>query len=162
MLSTVKQLVIRPNYSSPPASTQAILQLLVVYESIERRIGWYVLTDCLRLQRHGASVAEEVLTDPELLKEWQAELLTMAERIVTMRSMLRSELERIGAPRDWSHIEDQIGMFAFTGLNGAQVDSLREVERVYLTRDGRMSLAGLAGKHVPYVAAGMKRVTEEI
>ena len=114
------------------------------------------------MQRHGASVAAEVLTEPELLKEWQAELLTMAERIVTMRSMLRSELERIGAPGDWSHIEDQIGMFAFTGLNGAQVDSLREVERVYLTRDGRMSLAGLAGKHVPYVAAGMKRVTEDI
>ena len=57
---------------------------------------------------------------------------------------------------------DQIGMFAFTGLSGDQVDSLREVERVYLTRDGRMSLAGLASKHVPYVAAGMKRVTEEI
>ena len=53
-------------------------------------------------------------------------------------------------------------MFAFTGLSGDQVDSLREVERVYLTRDGRMSLAGLASKHVPYVAAGMKRVTEEI
>jgi aspartate/tyrosine/aromatic aminotransferase len=32
------------------------------------------------------------------------------------------------------------------------------VERVYLTSDGRMSLAGLASKQVPYVAAAMKRV----
>lgn len=78
VLSTVKQLVIRPNYSSPP--------------------------------RHGASVAAEVLTDPELMKEWQDELLTMALRIVDMRSKLRTELERIGAPGDWAHIEDQVSL----------------------------------------------------
>ena len=59
----------------------------MAYGSIERRSGWYALTDRLRLQRHGASVAAEVLTDPELLREWQAELLTMAERIVTMRTV---------------------------------------------------------------------------
>ena len=112
--------------------------------------------------RHGASVAAEVLSDPELRAEWQAELLTMAQRIVGMRSQLRGELERIGAPGDWGHIEDQIGMFAFTGLSSEQVESLRENERIYLTSDGRMSLAGLASKHVAYVAAGMKRVTEEL
>ena len=44
----------------------------------------------------------------------------------------------------------------------AQVESLRKVEHVYLTSDGRMSLAGLAAKHVNYVAAGMARVTKEL
>ena len=36
------------------------------------------------------------------------------------------------------------------------------MERVYLTRDGRMSLAGLASTQVPYVAAAMKRAVMEI
>ena len=36
------------------------------------------------------------------------------------------------------------------------------MERVYLTRDGRMSLAGLAAAQVPYVAAAMKRAVVEI
>lgn len=44
----------------------------------------------------------------------------------------------------------------------AQVESLRKVEHVYLTSDGRMSLAGLAAKHVNYVAAGMARATKEL
>jgi aspartate/tyrosine/aromatic aminotransferase len=133
LLSNVKQRVIRPNYSSPP--------------------------------RHGAAVAAEVLSSPDLSAEWREELLAMAQRIQQMRSSLRAELERLGAVSvsgDWSHIETQIGMFAFTGLSQEQVRSLRSVEHVYLTEDGRMSLAGLSEKHVEYVAAGMKRVTQDI
>ena len=48
------------------------------------------------------------------------------------------------------------------GSSHWQVDSLREVEHIYLTSDGRMSLAGLAGKHVDYVAAAIARVTKEL
>ena len=34
-----------------------------------------------------------------------------------MRSLLRDNLERIGAPGKWNHITDQIGMFSYTGLS---------------------------------------------
>ena len=34
------------------------------------------------------------------------------------------------------------GMFSYTGLGGVHCDALRERHHVYLTRDGRMSMAG--------------------
>lgn len=36
----------------------------------------------------------------------------MAERIITMRSLLRKDLEQLGSKWTWNHITDQIGMFA--------------------------------------------------
>lgn len=42
---------------------------------------------------------------------------TMADRVLLMRSELRSRLESLGTPGTWNHITDQIGMFSFTGLN---------------------------------------------
>lgn len=42
---------------------------------------------------------------------------TMADRVLLMRSELRSRLEALGTPGTWNHITEQIGMFSFTGLN---------------------------------------------
>ena len=53
---------------------------------------------------------------------------------------------------------DQIGMFAFTGLAEANVLALRERHHVYLTADGRVSLAGLGGVDIPYVADAVAEV----
>ena len=53
---------------------------------------------------------------------------------------------------------DQIGMFAYTGLQAAQVDALRTDFHIYLTRDGRMSMAGMKPSDVPYVASAIKAV----
>ncbi|KAH8069946.1 aspartate aminotransferase [Aureococcus anophagefferens] len=87
-------------------------------------------------------------------------------RIVDVRAALRGELERLDAAppgaHGWRHITDQIGMFAFTGLTAPQVRSMRAVEHVYCTENGRMSLAGLAAADVPYVAAAVKRATDAI
>ena len=114
---------------------------------------------------HGARIAAKVLGDATLRQQWMGELKGMSDRIISMRVALRAELERIGAPSpagggDWSHVDSQIGMFAFTGLSAAQVDRLREVHNIYLTRDGRASIAGLTSPDVPYVAAAIKEVVE--
>ena len=50
------------------------------------------------------------------------------------------------------------GMFSYTGLGGVNCDALRERHHVYLTRDGRLSIAGLAGKDIPYVAEAIAAV----
>ena len=107
----------------------------------------------------------QLLGDATLRQQWMGELKGMSDRIISMRVALRAELERIGAPSpagggDWSHVDSQIGMFAFTGLSAAQVDRLREVHNIYLTRDGRASIAGLTSPDVPYVAAAIKEVVE--
>jgi aspartate aminotransferase, mitochondrial len=73
---------------------------------------------------HGARIAAAVLNDPTLNKQWLGEVKGMADRIITMRALLKENLEQLGSKRDWSHITSQIGMFAFTGLEPAQMDVL--------------------------------------
>ena len=41
----------------------------------------------------------------------------MSGRIKEMRSGLVDRIKGHGNPHDWSHVTDQIGMFAFTGLS---------------------------------------------
>ena len=130
VLSQVKQNVIRPNYSSPPL--------------------------------HGARLASTVLGDEALFATWRDELRLMATRVQTMRSLLVSALRAAGAPSpdggDWSHVVDQIGMFAYTGLSASHVDALRTDHHVYLTRDGRMSMAAMKPGDVDYVAEAIREV----
>ena len=83
----------------------------------------------------------------------------MADRIIAMRSALKANLAAAGSTRDWSHITDQIGMFAFTGLTEPQVLELRSKYHIYLTNDGRISMAGVTTGNVEYLASSIAAVT---
>ena len=43
---------------------------------------------------HGARLVERILSNKDLRKEWESELLSVANRINDMRKSLRSELEK--------------------------------------------------------------------
>jgi aspartate aminotransferase len=73
---------------------------------------------------HGARIASEILNDKALNQQWLGEVKGMADRIITMRALLKKELENLGSKHDWSHITSQIGMFAYTGLTAEQMDKL--------------------------------------
>lgn len=73
---------------------------------------------------HGARIASKILNDEALNKQWLGEVKGMADRIITMRALLKKELESLGSKHDWSHITSQIGMFAYTGLSPEQMDTL--------------------------------------
>ena len=49
-------------------------------------------------------------------------------------------------------------MFAYTGLSAAHVDALREEHHIYMTRDGRLSMAALKPADVGQLAAAMADV----
>ena len=51
-------------------------------------------------------------------------------------------------------------MFAFTGLSSAEVASLTADHHIYLTKDGRISMAGLNSSNVKYVAQALHDVTK--
>ena len=111
---------------------------------------------------YGARIASLVLNDSTLFAEWEANLRTMAGRIIDMRKALRSKLEELnGKPDSWKHITDQIGMFSFTGLTEKQALKIREDAHVYLTKNGRISMAGLNTRNVDYVAEAMNKVVSE-
>ncbi|MQL90782.1 hypothetical protein Taro_023387 [Colocasia esculenta] len=101
---------------------------------------------------HGASIVATILRDRELYNEWTVELKAMADRIISMRHLLYDALRSRGTPGDWSHIIKQIGMFTFTGLNTEQVAFMTREYHIYMTSDGRISMAGLSSRTVPHLA----------
>jgi len=110
---------------------------------------------------HGARIVAAVLGDPALEAQWRAECKTMADRIIAMRSALREAIADAGSTRDWSHITSQIGMFCFSGLNPAQVERLRDEFHIYITKDGRISMAGITTSNVEYVAKAVHAVSKD-
>jgi len=110
--------------------------------------------------RHGARIATEVMTNPELRAQWLKDVKGMADRIISMRTQLRDGLAKNGSSRDWKHITDQIGMFAFTGMTPDQVEKITKDFSVYLTKDGRISIAGITSGNVGHLAEAMATVTK--
>ena len=95
----------------------------------------------------------------ELTQDWADDMKCMAGRIGAMRVALVEALARAGSKRNWDHITKQIGMFSFTGLTKAQCDAMIREHAVYLTSNGRISMAGLNMTNVDKVAAAMHHVT---
>lgn len=109
---------------------------------------------------HGARIVSEILTTPELRTMWLGDVKGMADRIITMRQRLRDGLTKEGSSRNWQHITDQIGMFCFTGMTPEQVASMTKNHSVYLTKDGRISVAGISSSNVDYLAHAMHEATK--
>ncbi|CAD6579059.1 MAG: aspartate transaminase aat1 [Tremellales sp. Tagirdzhanova-0007] len=109
---------------------------------------------------HGARLVSAILGSPELYDEWLVEVKGMADRIISMRDRLYNKLVDLKTPGEWNHIKSQIGMFSFTGLKPEQVDSLAQKAHIYLTRDGRISMAGLNESNVDYFAESVSKAVK--
>jgi aspartate aminotransferase, mitochondrial len=109
---------------------------------------------------HGARIVATILNDPVLNKQWYAECKSMADRIIVMRDTLKASLAKEGSVRNWDHITSQIGMFCFSGMTPEQVDRLRTEFHIYMTKNGRISMAGVTSKNVGYLAHAMHQVTK--
>jgi aspartate aminotransferase len=144
------KIVIRPMYSNPPL--------------------------------HGARIASTILTKPELYSEWETEVKGMADRIISMRERLYNELTHTHkTPGEWvrdrllpcifeawrltvrsiqGHIKTQIGMFSFTGLKPEHCKTLADKAHIYMTSNGRISMAGLNGGNIDYFAESMSKAVK--
>ncbi|GAV90256.1 Aminotran_1_2 domain-containing protein [Cephalotus follicularis] len=101
---------------------------------------------------HGASIVAAILKDRDLYNQWTIELKAMVDRITSIRRQLFSVLYCRGTPGDWTHIMKQVGMFTLSGLNAEQVAFMTKDYHIYMSSDGRINMAGLSAKTVPYVA----------
>ena len=110
--------------------------------------------------KFGAIIANTILSDEKLKKEWLEELKIMVERIKDMRKSLKQKLEEIGSKINWEHLTKQKGMFSFTGLNPEQCDRLKNEFHIYIVRSGRMSVPGLNPSNLEYVAKAFHEVTK--
>ena len=58
----------------------------------------------------------------------------------------------------WQHVLEQRGMFTYTGLSPAHVQTLREKHHVYMPADGRICMAALTSASCDTFAAAVKDV----
>lgn len=110
---------------------------------------------------YGARIVSSILNDPSNFEQWKKDVKTMADRIIDMRQTLRKLLEeKHKTPGSWDHITRQIGMFSFTGLTPDQVNAMVNKAHIYMTGNGRISMAGLNKSNVEYVAECMDKAVQ--
>ncbi|KAF8078050.1 aspartate amino-transferase [Lyophyllum atratum] len=108
---------------------------------------------------YGARVVSLILNDATLFEEWKDDIRTMAGRIIAMRKELHRLLtEELQTPGNWDHIVNQIGMFSYTGISVDESKRLVEEAHVYLTANGRISMAGLNSHNIRYFAESLDKV----
>lgn len=107
----------------------------------------------------GALLVSTILSEPEIKELWVREVEVMVNRVQRMRVSLCEALEKLGSPLNWKHITNQVGMFCFSGLTPDQVDTLARDFHVYMTRDGRISMAGVTTSNMEYLANAIHEVT---
>lgn len=107
---------------------------------------------------NGALLVSQVLNNPELFQQWQAEVEEMRQRILRMRGLLKEKLSQALPELDFSYLTQQQGMFSYTGLTAEQIDLLKQHYGIYLVRSGRMCTAGLNLSNIDYVAESMAAV----
>jgi aromatic-amino-acid transaminase len=107
---------------------------------------------------HGAALVAGVLGSTELRDLWEAELTEMRERIHALRAGMVQKLAALGAP-EFGFIQQQAGMFSYSGLSKAQVDRLRDDYGIYAVGTGRICVAALSQNNLDYVAKAVYEVS---
>ncbi|MBV7387805.1 aspartate/tyrosine/aromatic aminotransferase [Pasteurellaceae bacterium TAE3-ERU1] len=107
---------------------------------------------------HGANAVAIVLGDAQLKAQWLDELSQMRNRIKQMRGKLVELLKEYGAQQNFAFINEQNGMFSFSGLTPEQVDRLKEEFAIYIVRSGRINVAGITDDNIDYLCKAIVSV----
>lgn len=107
---------------------------------------------------HGAYIVHTILSNEDLRKEWEQEVKEMCSRIKTMRKLFVEKLKEKGVTQDFSFIEEQKGMFSFSGLTKEQVLRLREEFSIYIVNSGRINVAGITTENIDRLAESIAKV----
>ena len=101
---------------------------------------------------HGARLVTMVLSDEELKRSWMDELEAVRTSMLSLRTQLATELEKLSGSNRFGFLADHRGMFSRLGASPEQVNELRENHAVYMVGDSRLNIAGLNSKTVPVLA----------
>ena len=107
---------------------------------------------------HGGTVVATVLNNPELRAMWEQELAEMRDRIKLMRNTLVAKLAAASAKRDFGFVNEQRGMFSYSGLTADQVERLKNDFGIYAVSTGRICVAALNSKNIDLVAKAIASV----
>ncbi len=107
---------------------------------------------------HGGQVVALVLGNATLRQKWHAELTDMRTRIQKMRGLFVQRLVARGIQRDFSFIEQQRGMFSYSGLELEKVRRLRSEFGLYIVDSGRICLAAMNEHNLDAITEAIAQV----
>ena len=108
---------------------------------------------------HGGQVVAMILGTPALRTQWEKELAGMRERIKSIRKALVEKVRAKAPQLDFSFVEQQRGLFSYSGLTPVQVEKLRNDYSIYAVESGRVCVAALNKGNVDYVAEAIAAVS---
>ncbi|KGY08867.1 amino acid aminotransferase [Vibrio sinaloensis] len=108
---------------------------------------------------HGAALVKTILQNQDLTAVWKQELSEMHQRLLNLRQTLCEELRNSHNTSQFDFIESHKGMFTVLGFSQDQMLQLREEYGIYGVGDGRINIAGLTEKDIPYVADAIVKVS---
>lgn len=107
---------------------------------------------------HGASVVEQILSDPQLRQSWQAQLGEMQTRIVEIRKLLAQTLRTETNSARFDFLASQRGLFSLLGITPTQVERLQSDHAIYIMGNARCNIAGLMPQNVARFARAIATV----
>jgi len=105
---------------------------------------------------HGGAAVRIILRDPDMTKQWLAELDDMRARMRQVRDALAAagSAGRI----DLRPLGTQNGLFAILPVTKDEVTTLREEHGIYMAASGRINIAGLTQVNLPQFIAALAAV----
>jgi aspartate/tyrosine/aromatic aminotransferase len=107
---------------------------------------------------HGGLIVEKVLGNAELRDLWQSELEEIRARIASLRKQFVQTLKTMVPHRNFEYINQQRGMFSYSGLTGEQAERLKADHGVYILRSGRINIAGINQHNLQSICQAISRV----
>ncbi len=101
---------------------------------------------------HGAGIVATVLGDAGLRTEWESELASMRERMISLRTALADALVAKTGSNQLARLADQNGMFSQLPITPDGTKKLRDGLGLYMPSSGRINIAGLNARDIPRIA----------
>ena len=107
---------------------------------------------------HGGAIVSTVLADEAMRSQWVGELAEMRDRIKQLRARFVEIVNGITPTQDFEYVNQQRGMFSYSGLSREQVDRLKKEHGIYALGTGRVNIAGLNSSNIDRVCEAIAEV----
>ena len=107
---------------------------------------------------HGGGIVGTILSDVELTKTWQEEVVEVCQHVQSLRQTFAEQLNQKQSKKDFSFITQNRGMFSYLGIELEEALKLRSVHGVYILNSTRMNVAGLSSSNMDYVTDSIATV----
>jgi aspartate/tyrosine/aromatic aminotransferase len=82
----------------------------------------------------------------------------MRERINGIRREFVQSISQYAPQRDFGFLQQQRGMFSFSGLSAEQVQRLRDEFSIYIVGSGRINVAGITPRNLQPLCQAIGKV----